>query len=232
MRSCASSLRARSGAEEGSRPERVFEQKIQLEGEDGTTLEARRIVVRLDKPTRDGDMQLAVITNVPASDASAVAIAELYRKRWTVETMFFELTQMLEGELNTMGYPRAALLGFGVALVAYNMLSTVKSALRAAFGAAKVDEEVSNYYIANEARTMAEGLDVATDPEDWVPFQKMTAQELAEALVELARNARLAAFKRHKRGPKKPVPKRTEHTDTPHVSTARLLVRARGKVTP
>jgi len=221
-------LRRRGRIETGE----VFEQKIQLEGEDGTTLEARRIVVRLDKPTRDGDMQLAVITNVPASDASAVAIAELYRKRWTVETMFFELTQMLEGELNTMGYPRAALLGFGVALVAYNMLSTVKSALRAAFGAAKVDEEVSNYYIANEARTMAEGLDVATDPEDWVPFQKMTAQELAEALVELARNARLAAFKRHKRGPKKPVPKRTEHTDTPHVSTARLLVRARGKVTP
>ncbi len=146
--------------------------------------------------------------------------------------MFFELTQMLDGELNTMGYPRAALLGFGIALVSYNLLSVARSALRAAFGAEKVDQEVSDYYIANEARVMSEGLDVATDPADWIPFQSMSAARLAEELVTLARNVRLSAFKRHKRGPKKPVPKRTKHTNTPHVSTARLLTRAKGKVTP
>jgi len=221
-------LRRRGRTETGE----VFEQKVTLEGEEGTRLEARRILVRLTTPTRDGDTELAVLTNVPASDASAVAIAKLYRKRWTLETMFFELTQMLDGELNTMGYPRAALLGFGIALVSYNLLSTTRSALRAAFGAEKVDEEVSSYYIANEARVMCEGLDVATDPKDWTSFQVMSAEGVAEELVKLARNVRLSAFKRHKRGPKKPVPKRTKHTDTPHVSTARLLTRAKGKVTP
>jgi len=210
----------------------VFEHKITLENEDGVLMEVRRILVRLDTPTRDGDMALAIVTNLPASDANAIAIAELYRKRWTLETLFFELTQMLDGELNTMGYPRAALLGFGIALVSYNLISTTKSAMRAAFGAAKVDEEVSNYYIANEARVMKEGLDVVTDPEDWEPFQTVSAETLAKDLIEFARNIRLPAFKRHKRGPKKPVPKRTKHTDSPHVSTARLLVRARGKVTP
>ena len=136
---------------------------------------------------------------------------------------------MLDGELNTLGYPRAALLGFGIALV---LISTTKSAMRAAFGSEKVDAEVSNYYVANEARVMKEGLDVVTDPEDWEPFQTMSAETLAKDLVDLARNIRLPAFKRHKRGPKKPVPKRTKHTDSPHVSTARLLVRAMGKVTP
>jgi hypothetical protein len=221
-------LRRRGRTETGE----VFEQKVTLEGEDGTRLEARRILVRLEVPTRDGETELAILTNVPASDASAVAIAKLYRKRWTLETMFFELTQMLDGELNTLGYPRAALLGFGIALVSYNLLSVARSALRAAFGAEKVDEEVSSYYIANEARVMSEGLDVATDPKDWIPFQTMAAESLAEELVKLARNVRLSAFKRHKRGPKKPVPKRTKHTDTPHVSTARLLTRAKGKVTP
>lgn len=224
----SATLRQRGRIETGA----VFEQQVTLEDEDGTRLEVRRILVRLDKPTRDGEMELAILTNVPASDASAIAIAELYRRRWTIETMFFELTQMLDGELNTLGYPRAALLGFGVALVSYNVLSTTKSAMRAAFGSEKVDEEVSNYYIANEARVMKEGLDVATDPADWKPFQTMSAEMLAKELVDLARNARLGAFKRHKRGPKKPVPKRTKHTDSPHVSTARLLVRARGKVTP
>lgn len=210
----------------------VFEHKITLESEDGVQMEVRRILVRLDAPTRDGELELAIVTNLPSSDANAIAIAELYRKRWTLETLFFELTQMLDGELNTMGYPRAALLGFGIALVSYNLISTTKSAMRAAFGAAKVDEEVSNYYIANEARVMKEGLDVVTDPEDWEPFQTVSAETLAKDLIEFARNIRLPAFKRHKRGPKKPVPKRTKHTDTPHVSTARLLVRARGKVTP
>jgi hypothetical protein len=221
-------LRRRGRTETGE----VFEQKVTLEGEDGTRLEARRILVRLEARTRDGETELAVLTNVPASNASAVVIAKLYRKRWTLETMFFELTQMLDGELNTLGYPRAALLGFGIALVSYNLLSVTRSALRAAFGAEKVDEEVSNYYIANEARVMSEGLDVATDPKDWIPFQTMSAESLAEELVKLARNVRLSAFKRHKRGPKKPVPKRTKHTDKPHVSTARLLTRAKGKVTP
>jgi hypothetical protein len=210
----------------------VFEHKITLEDEDGVLMVVRRILLRLDSPTRDGEMELAIVTNVPASDASAIEVAELYRKRWTLETMFFELTQMLDGELDTMGYPRAALLGFGIALVSYNLISTTKSAMRAAFGSAKVEEEVSNYYIANEARVMKKGLDVVTDPEDWEPFQTVSAETLAKDLVDLARNIRLAAFKRHKRGPKKPVPKRTKHTDSPHVSTARLLVRAKGKVTP
>jgi len=210
----------------------VFEQKITLEGEDGTLLEARRIAVRLEAPTRDGETELAIVTNVPPSDAGAFVIAALYRKRWTLETMFFELTQMLNGELNTMGYPRAALLGFGIALVSYNLLSVTRAALRTAFGVEKVDEQVSSYYIANEARVMHEGLDVATDPQDWIPFQDMSPKRLAEELVTLARGVRLPALKRHKRGPKKPVPKRTKHTDTPHVSTARLLTRVKGKVTP
>jgi hypothetical protein len=224
----SSTLRQRGRIETGS----VSEQTVTLENEYGATLKVRRILVHLDLPTRDGESELAVLTNVPARDASATMIAELYRKRWTIETMFFELTQMLDGELNTMGYPRAALLGFGIALVSYNLISTTKSAMRAAFGAKKVDDEVSDYYIANEARVMSEGLDVATAPEDWAPFQTMSAETLAVELVAFARNARLAAFKRHKRGPKKPVPKRTKHVDSPHVSTARLLVRTRGNVTP
>jgi hypothetical protein len=60
----------------------------------------------------------------------------------------------------------------------------------------------------------------------------MSAETLAKELVDLARHVRLPAFKRRDRGPKKPVPERTKHTDTPHVSTARLLTRAKGKVTP
>lgn len=210
----------------------VFEQAVTLGDDEGHRLKARRIVVRLHTPTRDGETELAIVTNVPARDASAVEVAELYRKRWTVETLFFELTQMLEGELNTMGYPRAALLGFAVALVAYNVLSTVKAALKEAFGGERVNEEVSSFYLANEARAVSEGLDVATEPAEWEPFQKVGAAEMAQELVRIARHAHLPHYKRHPRGPKKAVPKRTKHTNEPHVSTARLLIRSKGRTTP
>jgi IS4 transposase len=98
-------------------------------------------------PTRDGDNEMAILTNLPQEDAIATKIANLYRNRWTIETMFQSLTQMLRGEIDTLGYPRAALLGFGIALVTYNILSTVQAALRAKFGVEKIQEEVSGYYI-------------------------------------------------------------------------------------
>jgi hypothetical protein len=55
-----------------------------LPDEGGRTLGVRRVVIRLDTPTRDGDTELAIVTNLPADKADALAIAELYRKRWTL----------------------------------------------------------------------------------------------------------------------------------------------------
>ena len=127
-------------------------------------MKLRRIVLSLDKRTRDGDNEIAILTNLPKGAVSAVAVAELYRKRWTLETMFQSLTLMLAGELNTLGYPRAALLGFGIALASYNILSTVQAALRAQFGVEKVQNEVSGYYIANEVRVTVIGMSIAIEP--------------------------------------------------------------------
>ncbi len=60
----------------------------------GVTMPLRRIILQLDAPTRDGDVELSILTNLPVGAASAVVIAEVYRKRWTVETLFQSLTQM------------------------------------------------------------------------------------------------------------------------------------------
>lgn len=206
---------------------KVFEQTVTLDRLDGSVMNARRVVLRLDKPTRDGDPEIAVLTNLPERAATGRKIVEVYRGRWTLETMFQSLTVMLEGELNTLGYPRAALLGFGVALATYNILSTVQASLRAAFGTEKVQEEVSGFYIANEVRKHSVGMSVAIENSIWEPFQTMTPAELAEVMLRYARHADLKKFKRHPRGPKKPVPKRTHFADQPHVSTARLLAESR-----
>src|SRR5512142_1795377 len=51
-----------------------------------------------------------------------------------------KLEATLDGEITTLGYPQAALFAFCVALVSYNVLSTVKAALRAAHGADEITE--------------------------------------------------------------------------------------------
>src|SRR5512143_3023654 len=108
----------------------VFEQKLKLTNDAGEIFFVRRVTVELDSPTRDGDRSIHILTSLSAEDADAISVAELYRGRWTLETAFQELEAALNGEINTLGYPKAALFAFSIALVAYNVLSAVKAALR------------------------------------------------------------------------------------------------------
>ena len=218
-------LRSRGRCETG----RLFEQSATFLDEDGNAIKIRRVVIRVDKPTRDGDAEIAILTNVRVRDAGTARIAELYRDRWTLEGLFQTLTQTLSGEIPSLGYPKVALFAFGVALVSYNIASVVRAALRAKFGDEKFEREVSGYYIANEIRTTHAGMNVALDDSIWVPFQSMSADHLAGKLLDYAAHVHLAAFKRTPRGPKKPVPPRTKHIGEPHVSTARLLAEAAGR---
>ena len=146
---------------------RVYEQSVTIRCPDGTEMTARRILIRLDKPTRDGDTEMAILTNLPKAAAKPVAVAELYRKRWTLETMFQSLEQMLEAEIDTLAYPGAALLGFAVGLATYNIMSTVQAALRGKFGAETIQNDVSGYYIANEVRATASGMAIAIESSVW-----------------------------------------------------------------
>ncbi|WP_438038996.1 transposase [Sorangium sp. So ce128] len=99
----AGTLRKRGRTDTGE----VYEQGVTIKNSDNEVTKTRRIIIRLDKPTRDGDIEMAILTNLPPTAASAVVVTELYRKRWTLETMFQSLTAMLQGEVATLGYPRA-----------------------------------------------------------------------------------------------------------------------------
>lgn len=57
----------------------LYEQEAWVsDDENGLSIKVRRVVVKLDKPTRDGDMEVSVLTNLPAPLADAAAVAELY----------------------------------------------------------------------------------------------------------------------------------------------------------
>lgn len=86
---------------------------------------------------------LSILTNLPARKVSAKRVARLYRKRWTLETAFQHLEAYFHSATNTLGYPKAALFGLCLALVASNLLAGVLAALRGVHGQERGDEEVS-----------------------------------------------------------------------------------------
>lgn len=207
----------------------VSEQVIAIEDDQGQRLALRRIVLVLDRPTRDGETEIVLLTNVPSQAASACALADLYRSRWLIEGAFQDLAEHLSSEINTLGYPRAALFGFCVALVASNVLSVVKAALRSVHGAEKVEAEVSGYYIADEIAGVYRGMLIAIAPVHWTVFSELTEDAMAAVLQDLAGRVRLSAFKKHRRGPKKKPPRRCSKKNEPHVSTARLIAHRRAR---
>jgi hypothetical protein len=176
----------------------------------------------LDHPTRDGDGVIEVLTNLPAGVATACVVAELYRGRWSVEGLILRLTTVLKCEVNTLGYPPAALFGFCVALASGNVYAGVKAAVRAAHGAAVADG-VSDYHLALEVSGVCPGLWIAIPTETWAEIGAWSVGQMAEWLKGLARGANLGRYRKATRGPKKPRPPRTRFADARHISTSRLL---------
>jgi hypothetical protein len=200
----------------------LSEQTIWLTEPGGTELAVRRVRLTLDAPTRDGDGVIEVLTNLPTEVAVASAVAELYRGRWSVEGLFLRLTTVLKCEVNTLGYPPAALFGFCVALAAGNVYAGVKGALRAAHGAAAADG-VSDYHLALEVSGACPGLWIAVPVETWAGIGAWSVGQMAGWLKGLARGANLSRYRKATRGPKKPRPPRTRFPEAKHVATSRLL---------
>jgi hypothetical protein len=202
----------------------IYEQKMRLLDDKGQAKEVRRVTIELKTPTRDGETEIHLLTNLPAKAANARSVANLYLHRWTVEKAFHELDQALYGEIKTLGYPGAALLSFCVALLAYNVISVVKSAMAAVHGNEAKRETISGYYLAGELAAAYHGMMIAVPPPEWTRhFASLTPGELASMLKTLAAKIRPERFRKNIRSPKKPPPKRSSAKHHPHVSTARIL---------
>jgi hypothetical protein len=205
----------------------VSERKVWVCRDNERLLEARLVRVRLKRPTEDGDLEVEILTNLPAAVADAAKVAYLYLKRWKIEGAFHELTVALKCEVSTLGYPKAALLGFSVAVAAYNVLAVLKAALRVVHGEDKVQNQVSGYYVALEWALVYAGMMIALPAEQWEPFGTMSAKELAVHLRDWASKINMLKIK--KAPPRKPTKNKTQRIKdkSPHLSTARLLEQAK-----
>jgi len=201
----------------------IYEQQVMLKSATDITYTARRIIVKLKQKTRNGDDEIRLLTNLEKDEVDAIKIAEIYRERWGIETAFQRLEGHFNSEINTLGYPKAALFGFSLALVAFNLYAVVMAALRAAHPDVDIKEEVSEYYIASDIRALYSGMVIAVDYHDWSIFRQATITQIAVLLVDLARTCHLAKLKKKKRGVKKPKVNVQLDKSTPHVSTLKLL---------
>jgi Transposase DDE domain len=204
----------------------VSERRVWVVRDGLRVLEARLVRVRLKRPTEDGDTEVEILTNLPAK-VKAKKVAYLYLKRWRIEGAFHELTVALRCEVDTLGYPQAALFGFSVAVVAYNVLAVLKAALRAVHGEETVEKEVSGYYVALEWSLVYAGMMIALPAEVWTPFAQMPAKQLAGYLRDWA--GRINMRKIQKSPPRQPTKNKTKRIKdkSPHLSTARLLEEAK-----
>jgi len=200
----------------------VFEQVIEIDDDFGGAFRARLVRIVLNSPTRDKDDELQLLTNLPKR-VPARRVADAYQQRWQVETAFYELDALFEGEIASLGHPRAALLMFCVSLVAFNALAVVRSALAAAHGIEKA-QETSAYYFVHLVNSDWRALEILTTSEQWASaYAKQTPAALAHALQDVAKKVDMKRLKKSKRGPKKKPPKRTSSKRKPHVSTVRVL---------
>ena len=202
---------------------KVFEQDITIVNTDKQELQIRRIVVELDSHNRNGDSYVNIFTNLPKKDVDGVTIAKLYRTRWKVETALQKLEAYLNSEINTLAYPKAALFGYCLALIGFNMYAIIMAALRATHQDVNVNETVSEYYVAQDIAANTGGMLIIVDQEFWAAIAQLNTIQLAELLLYAASFVDLKRYRKSKRGTKKPPLEKTKFVGDPHVSTKKLL---------
>jgi hypothetical protein len=215
--------KVRNAGKDGSGRQLQEQRLLLTDPSTAKTMVVRRIIIPLRKANDKGEKALYVLTNLSRKQAPARLVADLYAQRWTIEKAFQQLTDDLRTEIDTLAYPKAALFGFCLACVAYNAVSLVKAAIRATLGAAYVEQKLSMYYLTLEVARVTPGMDIAIPEKAWHIFRRMSPQEFIATILAVASRIQPEKYSKHKRGPKKPPPKKSKGKRVKHVSTARIL---------
>jgi IS4 transposase len=199
----------------------VYEQMLKVEDTStGKTFECRRLILKLDQPTEQGESEIQLLTNLPKKVAGRSIVA-LYRERWTLERHFDFLKNCLHGEIESLGQPQAAIFMMCMALVAGNAFAVVQSSLRAVHGVEE-SEKLSGYYLADELAGNYRSVEKLL-ADEWDAIERMTAVKFWNWMTQVAKEIRTRAFYKHPRGPKRPTPPRRSGKTRHHYSTYRLL---------
>lgn len=203
----------------------VYEQPVTIPADNGTSVALRRIEIELDEPTVEGDTRIRLLTNLPRERFDATFVAHLYRRRWSVEQLFQRLESVLTSEISSLGYPRAALLAFTTAVLAYNALTVIQATVEAEHDLAAAGIELSSYFIAGDVKAFYAGMIVAVPPATWTMLEDQSPADLSATLRRIAAHVEPKRLRKHPRKPKAPVKKgyAPGASVRRHVATARVL---------
>lgn len=204
---------------------KVYEQAMVIR-HDEREFVLRRITVCLDKPTRDGDTELHLLSNVPAGNASACRLADAYRQRWEIENAFYVVTTTMHCESKSNCHPRCALFQFCMAMLAYNCRQVLLASLYAEHAQDEV-EKMSQFKMSTAIVAPMEGMLTAIDAGEWDRHTSRKPRAVASFLRQVGRTVKVKSYRKSVRGPKKPPPKRKRCKAGTHVSTAKLLATRR-----
>jgi hypothetical protein len=207
----------------------IFEQPIWVDDPEceGRRYRLRRIVLRPDRPTREGETEIVLITNLP-DEIGASLCCEVYRGRWEIERHFQKLTDLLHCEVSGLGYPRAALFAFCMSVLAGNALAVLTGSLRAVHGEEMV-AELSTHALVNDVAEVYPGMMIAVPPTEWMFLESCSASQVADLLRDLADRVPIERMLRSRRGPKKPRKDRgSPGSRIHHVATKKLLDASKG----
>lgn len=104
------------------------------------------MVVRLKTATGDGEREIALLTSLPQTVASAEYVPHLYRGGWSVETLFQTVNKNFEGDFFSLVIPKMNNFIFGSKKVYYNILVVVRRALGSVHGVGKIESHQSEFY--------------------------------------------------------------------------------------
>jgi len=201
----------------------VYEQPVRVWLSNGRETMLRRITLELVGATRDGDREIHLLTNLP-NRIGGGEIATAYSRRWNIETAFQELATVLQSEINTLGYPGAALFGFCLAVVLYNVLSVIRSVASDVHREPLGERKLSLYYLSDEIAGTTRGMEIAIPEKHWsAAFGELSTSQMRSVLYALAKNIRIDGFTTNPWTPKRPQPKRITNRRRPHLSTQRIL---------
>jgi hypothetical protein len=116
-----------------------------------------------------------------------------------------------------------------VAVCGFNVLSTLRAALRSAHGAEFVEAEVSAFHVAEQARTPWRGLQVLLLAAGWCNWHRVSLADFTKELLRLATLFPMNAVRKAIRGPKKERPPKTANAAKKHISTQRILAKTKAK---
>lgn len=205
----------------------IYEQAVQFEHE-GRINKCRRVTIKLSKPTRFGESEINILTNLPKR-VKAQSICRAYQGRWGIEKHFCHLDRVTNSEIQSLGYPQAALFSFAVGLFMLNILNTLRIAVSAANDDKIAADDISPYHTALEITGAWKGFLIAIPNEKFdAEYSHMTMPQLGKQLVKLGKHVSLRCVMKSKRGPKRQPPKKISGNRGNHVATSRILAPSTG----